>query len=71
MFIAPILSRLGKAIIPNPGGCRIGARPIDRIVDGIKKMGAVVNYDSEDGYFHAEISKKNNKRLNASICARW
>lgn len=53
MFLAPLLARLGKAIIPNPGGCRIGARPIDRIVDGLKKMGVEIQYDSKDGYFHA------------------
>jgi UDP-N-acetylglucosamine 1-carboxyvinyltransferase len=53
MFLAPLLARLGKAIIPNPGGCRIGARPIDRIVDGLEKMGVKLEYDSKDGYFHA------------------
>jgi UDP-N-acetylglucosamine 1-carboxyvinyltransferase len=53
MFLAPLLARLGKAIIPNPGGCRIGARPIDRIVDGLEKMGVKIQYDSKDGYFHA------------------
>ena len=53
MFLAPLLSRVGKAIIPNPGGCRIGARPIDRIVLGLKKMGVKIDYDSKDGYFHA------------------
>ncbi|HZJ18141.1 MAG TPA: UDP-N-acetylglucosamine 1-carboxyvinyltransferase, partial [Patescibacteria group bacterium] len=57
MFLAPLLAREGKAIIPNPGGCRIGARPIDRIIDGLEKMGVVVNYESEDGYFHASLSK--------------
>lgn len=53
MFLAPLLARMGKAIIPNPGGCRIGARPIDRIIDGLKKMGVKIDYESEDGYFHA------------------
>lgn len=53
MFLAPLLARVGKAIIPNPGGCRIGARPIDRIVDGLKKMGVRIQYSSRDGYFHA------------------
>lgn len=52
MFMAPLLARTGEAIIPNPGGCRIGSRPIDRIIDGLKKMGAEINYKSEDGYFH-------------------
>ncbi len=53
MFISPLLARLGKAVIPNPGGCRIGARPIDRTIDGLRQMGASIRYNSEDGYFHA------------------
>lgn len=53
MFIAPLLARVHEAIIPNPGGCRLGARPIDRTIDGIKKMNADITYHSEDGYFHA------------------
>ncbi len=57
MFLAPLLARMGQAIIPNPGGCRIGARPIDRVVEGLKKMGVKIKYDSKDGYFHA-ISPK-------------
>lgn len=54
MFIAPLLVRTGEAIIPNPGGCRLGARPIDRTVEGIRKMKATIVYHSEDGYFHAK-----------------
>lgn len=57
MFLAPLLARQGKAIIPNPGGCRIGARPIDRVVVGLRKMGVVIKYSSKDGYFHAEAPK--------------
>jgi len=56
MFIAPLLARTGEAIIPNPGGCRLGARPIDRTVEGIKKMNVDITYHSEDGYFHAKTS---------------
>ncbi|MCL5435243.1 MAG: UDP-N-acetylglucosamine 1-carboxyvinyltransferase [Patescibacteria group bacterium] len=58
MFLAPLLAREGKAVIPNPGGCRIGARPIDRIIDGLKSMGVDIDYISEDGYFHATCSPK-------------
>lgn len=57
MFMAPLLVRMGQAIIPNPGGCRIGARPIDRVINGIKKMGVDIYYDSSDGYFHAKVKK--------------
>ena len=53
MFIAPLLVRNKKAEIPNPGGCRLGARPIDRTIHGLGEMGAVIEYRSDDGYFHA------------------
>lgn len=57
MFIAPLIARLGRAVIPNPGGCRIGARPIDRHIQGLKKMGLALRYNARDGYFHAESKK--------------
>ncbi len=53
MVIGPLLARFGKAMIPNPGGCRIGARPIDRHVAALRGMGAAIEYRSEDGYFYA------------------
>lgn len=56
MFVAPLLARTSSAIIPNPGGCRIGARPIDRTIDGLKKMGADASYNSKDGFFHIRAS---------------
>lgn len=52
MFMAPLLVRVGKAIIPNPGGCRIGARPIDRTIKGLEAMGISVAYNENDGYFY-------------------
>lgn len=52
MFLSPLLARKKRAIIPNPGGCRIGARPIDRHIAGLKRMGVKVNYNSNDGYFY-------------------
>jgi len=54
MVLGPMLSRYGRAMIPNPGGCRIGARPIDRHIEGLKSMGATIDYNSTDGFFHAE-----------------
>ncbi len=54
IFIAPLLVRSHEALIPNPGGCRIGARPIDRHIQGLEAMGATINYMSADGYFHAK-----------------
>lgn len=54
MFIAPLLLRTGEALTPNPGGCRLGARPIDRTVAGLIEMGAQITYESDDGFFHAK-----------------
>lgn len=56
LFVAPLLARTKEAKIPNPGGCRLGARPIDRIVSGIGKMNVDISYQSNDGYFHAKTS---------------
>lgn len=56
MFLAPLLARSKKAAIPNPGGCRIGARPINRHIDGLETMGAKIGYAREDGYFYAETN---------------
>ena len=61
MFMAPLLARLGVAIIPNPGGCRIGARPIDRTIKGIKELGVDVRYNSKDGYFYLKRDKNKEK----------
>lgn len=58
MFMAPLLARAGKAVIPNPGGCRIGARPIDRIISGIEKMGVRAFYNSKDGYFYLSLKNR-------------
>ncbi len=58
MLFAPLLYRFGECFVPNPGGCRIGARPIDRIVAGLVALGIVVTYDEGTGYFHAKINKK-------------
>lgn len=57
MVLGPLLARYGSATVPNPGGCRLGARPIDRHIDGLRDMGAVIEYDSEDGFFHATATK--------------
>ncbi len=52
MFLSPLLARKKSAIIPNPGGCRIGARPIDRTIKGIEVLSMSTKYNSKDGYFY-------------------
>lgn len=55
MTIGPLLARFGKAVVPNPGGCRLGKRPIDRHIEGLKSLGASIEY--KDGFFHAKCQK--------------
>ena len=38
--IGPLLTRLGKAKVPLPGGCEIGSRPVDEHIKGLKALGA-------------------------------
>lgn len=57
MFIVPLLLRTGHAVIPNPGGCRLGARPVERCLDGLGKMGANIVYNPEDGFFYAKSGR--------------
>lgn len=58
LFLSPLLARMNRAVIPNPGGCRIGARPIDRTIKGLEKMGYSVDYNTKDGFFY--LGKKEN-----------
>ncbi len=58
--IGPLLARLGVARIPLPGGCAIGARPVDLHVRGLQAMGADVQIDH--GTVHAYV-KGSRKRL--------
>ncbi|MES2215834.1 MAG: UDP-N-acetylglucosamine 1-carboxyvinyltransferase [Patescibacteria group bacterium] len=43
VLTGPLLARFGKVTFPAPGGCVIGARPIDQFIAGYKKMGATVD----------------------------
>ncbi|MCX6794244.1 MAG: UDP-N-acetylglucosamine 1-carboxyvinyltransferase [Candidatus Gottesmanbacteria bacterium] len=57
MVLGPLLARYGVATTPNPGGCRLGARPIDRHISALKDMGADIQYHSDDGYFYAKAKE--------------
>lgn len=49
--LGPMLAREGEAIVSLPGGCAIGARPVDIHLDALAQMGARV--ELKDGYVHA------------------
>ncbi len=59
--IGPVLARLGVARVPLPGGCAIGARPVDLHVRGLQAMGAEVHI--EHGIVHAYVSGSGSKKL--------
>jgi UDP-N-acetylglucosamine 1-carboxyvinyltransferase len=56
LVLGPLLARLGKARVSLPGGCAIGARPIDFHLQGLRKMGA--NLALEDGYVEASVDNR-------------
>jgi len=58
LLFAPLLHLFQKAQIPNPGGCRLGARSIDRTIVGMKSLGVSLSYDSETGYYESSLEKK-------------
>lgn len=61
MFIVPLIIRAGRAVVPNPGGCRLGARPVDRLIAGLNKMGAKITYNHNDGFFYSGTATQNNQ----------
>jgi UDP-N-acetylglucosamine 1-carboxyvinyltransferase len=52
LVLGPLVARFGRAKVSLPGGCAIGARPVDQHLKGLEAMGA--NIRLERGYVHAE-----------------
>ncbi|MGB5962380.1 MAG: UDP-N-acetylglucosamine 1-carboxyvinyltransferase [Coleofasciculaceae cyanobacterium] len=63
--IGSVLARLGVARVPLPGGCAIGARPVDLHVRGLQAMGAQVHI--EHGIVHAYVPGSSKKLKGAKI----
>ena len=55
LVLGPLLGRFGRADVSLPGGCAIGARPVDLHVHGLRAMGASV--EIEDGYIRAQADR--------------
>jgi UDP-N-acetylglucosamine 1-carboxyvinyltransferase len=51
MLLGPLLTRFGRVIISNPGGDRIGRRPVDLHVEAMRTLGASIEY--RNGYYFA------------------
>ncbi|NNC63386.1 MAG: UDP-N-acetylglucosamine 1-carboxyvinyltransferase [Gammaproteobacteria bacterium] len=55
LVLGPLLARFGCADVSLPGGCAIGARPVDLHVSGLRAMGADITI--EDGYIRARADR--------------
>lgn len=55
LLLGPLLSRFGKCQVSLPGGCAIGARPVDLHIKAMQKMGA--NIEIKSGYINASAPK--------------
>lgn len=61
LVMGPLLARLGQAKIPLPGGCAIGARPIDLHLKGFEAMGAGITIS--DNYIEARVNHLHGARI--------
>jgi UDP-N-acetylglucosamine 1-carboxyvinyltransferase len=61
LVLGPLLARCGEAKVSLPGGCAIGARPVDQHVKGLEAMGATIAV--EHGYMHATAERLRGARI--------
>ncbi len=65
LVLGPLLARLGRARVSLPGGCAIGARPINLHLKGLEAMGAEIHL--EHGYVEARARKLKGARINFDV----
>jgi UDP-N-acetylglucosamine 1-carboxyvinyltransferase len=61
LVLGPLLARHGEARVSLPGGCAIGARPVNLHVAGLEAMGAEISVES--GYIHAKAGRLRGARI--------
>jgi UDP-N-acetylglucosamine 1-carboxyvinyltransferase len=61
LVLGPLVARAGEARVSLPGGCAIGARPVDQHIKGLTAMGAEIKV--EQGYVHARAVRLKGARL--------
>lgn len=54
LVLGPLLAKQGQANVSLPGGCAIGARPVNLHLEGLKQMGAEIEVD--EGYIRASVN---------------
>jgi UDP-N-acetylglucosamine 1-carboxyvinyltransferase len=55
LVLGPLVARMGRARVSQPGGCAIGARPIDLHIKGLEQLGATITQDH--GYIEASAER--------------
>jgi UDP-N-acetylglucosamine 1-carboxyvinyltransferase len=55
LVLGPLVARMGRARVSLPGGCAIGARPIDLHIKGLEKLGAKI--EVQHGYVEASATR--------------
>ena len=65
LVLGPLLARMHSAKVSLPGGCAIGARPVDQHIKGLKAMGASIKIKS--GYIQADTNAELGRLQGASI----
>ncbi|MDQ5959298.1 MAG: UDP-N-acetylglucosamine 1-carboxyvinyltransferase [Pseudomonadota bacterium] len=61
LVLGPLVARCGEARVSLPGGCAIGARPVDQHIKGLQAMGAEVTVEA--GYVHAKAKRLKGARI--------
>ena len=61
LVLGPLLARYGEAEVSLPGGCAIGARPVDMHLSGLEAMGAEIEVDK--GYIKARVGRLKGARI--------
>jgi len=61
LVLGPLLARFGHARVSTPGGCAIGARPVDLHLAGLEKMGARIHIS--EGYVEAEATRLHGAKI--------
>ena len=56
LVLGPLLAKFGQANVSLPGGCAIGARPVNLHLQGLEQMGAKIDVDN--GYIRASVNGK-------------
>lgn len=61
LVLGPLVARYGQAEVSLPGGCAIGARPVNLHIDGLRAMGAEISIDG--GYIRARAGRLQGARI--------